>query len=77
MQKFLSSKEKGKKELDKIISLDDILSDIYAYKLNNSDVIKLKERSFDVLDEELLFQYKIEKKIIQLFSIISKILISN
>ena len=37
--------------------------DIYAYKLNNSDDIKLKERSLDVLDEELLFQYKIEKKI--------------
>ena len=63
MQIFLSTKEKDKKELDKIMSLDDTLPDIYLYKLKNSDDIKLMERSFDILDKELLFQFKIEKKI--------------
>ena len=63
MQQFLSSKEKDKKEFDKIMSLDDTLPDIYLYKLKNYDDIKLMVRSFDILGKELLFQFKIEKKI--------------
>ena len=63
MQIFLSSKEKDKKQLDKIMSLDDTLPDVYLFKLKNCDNIKLMVRSFDILDKELLFQFKIEKKI--------------
>ena len=63
MKQFLSSKEKDEKILEKIISLDDTLPDIYLYKLlNNSDDIKLKERSYDIVDKSLLIKFNVEKK---------------
>lgn len=62
MENFLFSKEKDKKTLDKITSLDNTLPDIYQYKLQNSDDIELKERSFDILDKVSLFKYNIKKK---------------
>ena len=63
MKQFLSSKEKDEKILKKIISLDDTLPDIYLYKLlNNSDDIKLKERSYDIVDKSSLIKFNVEKK---------------
>ena len=63
MEQFLSSKEKDEKILEKIISLDDTLPDIYICKLiNNSDDIKLKERSYDIVDKSSLIKFNVEKK---------------
>ena len=63
MKQFLSSKEKDEKTLEKIISLDDTLPDIYICKLlNNSDDIKLKERSYDIVDKSSLIKFNVEKK---------------
>ena len=62
MENFLFSKEKDKKTLDKITSLDNTLPDIEQQKLQESDDIKLKERSFDILDKVLLPKYNIKKK---------------
>ena len=62
MKQFLSSKEKDEKTLEIIMSLDDTLPDIYLFKLNNSVDIKLKERSYDIVDKSSLIKFNVEKK---------------
>ena len=63
MKQFLDSKEKDEKALDKIISLDNTLPDIYVYKLKNSVDAKLKERSYEIVDKESLKKFNVDKKI--------------
>ena len=64
MNEYLSSKEKNENILDKIIKLDNTIPEIYLFKLKNSDnTNKLKERSFDMLNKEVLKEFNIKKKI--------------
>lgn len=60
---YLSSNEKNEKILDKALSLDDTLPDIYFEKLklkkNDNNLI---QKSYDLLDKKLLDDLKIEKK---------------
>ena len=64
LDQFIISEKKDEKKLDEIMSLDDTLPDVYIYKLRNSrDDIKLKERSFDLVDKNALKEFGIDKKI--------------
>ena len=64
MNEYLSSKEKNENILDKIIKLDNTIPEIYLFRLKNSDnTNKLKERSFDMLNKEVLKEFNIKKKI--------------
>ena len=64
MEEYLKSKDKKIETLDKIMSLDDTLPEVYIEKLKlKKDDIKLREKSFDVLDKDSLKQFGIKKKI--------------
>ena len=63
LNQYKTSEIKDEKILDEIMSLDDTLPDIYLYKLKNSDDIKLKEKSLDLVDKNSLKELNIEKKL--------------
>ena len=63
LDKYKTSEIKDEKILDEIMSLDDTLPDIFLYKLKNSDDIKLKEKSLDLVDKNSLKELNIDKKI--------------
>ena len=60
---YLTSKEKNEIILDKALSLDDTLPDIYFQKLKlKQNDHKLIQKSYDLLDKAHLEELKIEKK---------------
>ena len=63
LNQYKTSEIKDEKILDEIMSLDDTLPDIYLYKLKNSDDIKLKEKSLDLVDKNSLKELNIDKKL--------------
>ena len=63
MKKYLFSENKNKEDLNEIMHLDDTLPEIYSNKLKTSDDIKLKEKSYDIVDKALLKEFKIEKRL--------------
>ena len=63
MKKYLFSENKNDEELNEIMHLDDTLPEIYSNKLKTSDDIKLKEKSYDIVDKALLKEFKIEKRL--------------
>ena len=64
MCEYNTSDDKDDKSLNIIMSYDDTLPDIYFYKLDkNSNDMKLKERSFDLVDKTILKGFNINKKL--------------
>ena len=63
MKKYLFSENKNEKDLNEIMQLDDTLPEIYSNKLKTSDDIKLKEKSYDIVDKALLKEFKIVKRL--------------
>lgn len=64
MKKFLESKGTDTETFNKIVYLDNTLPEIYITELKkNPDDIKLKERSYDIVDKDLLNKFNIDKKI--------------
>ena len=63
MEKYLLSEKKDEKDINEIILLDNTLPDIYLFKLQNSNDAKLKEKSYDLVDKDILKEFNIRKNI--------------
>ena len=64
LEKFMQSNGTDTESFNKIVLLDNTLPEIYTTELKkHPDDIKLKERSHDIVDKDLLKKYNVGKKI--------------
>ena len=63
IQKYLSSEDKNDNILEEVMKLDNTIPELYFYKLKNSDEIKLRQKSYDILNKDLLAKFNIKKNI--------------